>query len=164
MATLQGQMGNVAKFSYAAEIKLDASAPLNPENIVSVTKTLQAAKQEKVKIDPEVVQMAGVKFITATKENENAWKAATSFMDYRSYLNQDYQPNLGRLHALENPQYYFTITVKSAPGSTTPYTHFVGEVLVSGSAGPESSARYEPINSTQKSSEVAFVLVNRSAR
>lgn len=159
VSSIQGQMGKVVQTSYSAQIKLAASAPASPENIAAATTTLREARKENIRIDPGIIQMAGIKFIAATKENESAWKAATTFVDYRSYLNEDYQPKLGPVQPVDTSQHYLTITVKTASGSTSPFTHFEGQVLGSGTAGPESSARYEPIDSTQSPSGIATLLV-----
>lgn len=159
VSTIRGEMNHVTQSAYTASVRLDALAPSKPENVTNVANTLQAAKNEKVKINLDVVQTAGSQFIAAAQENEAAWKAAISFVDYRSFLNEDYQPSLGPLHPSNNPHYSFTITVKSRPGATGPAILYRGQILASGVASPENSALYQPLDSIQTPSGFAFLLV-----
>ena len=158
VSTLRGEMNHVTQSAYTASVKLDAQAPSKPENITSVANTLQTARKEKVKIDLDVIQRAGSQFIAAVQENEDAWKAAISFVDYRSFLNEDYQPRLEHLHPSDNPHYSFTITIKSRSG-TTGRILYRGQILASGVADPGNSALYQPLESTQTPSGFAFLLV-----
>lgn len=163
ISSIQGRLGQTVESAYASDIKLDAFTPLEPDSSTSAVKTLQLARQEKIRIDAEVVKAAGKRFLSASEgQNNAAWKAAIAFIDYRSFLNTDNQPDLGPPKAVENPEYHFVITVKSAAGAQAPYTHFVGQVLPYGTATAEGSARYEPIDSSQGPSGFAYVLVRQT--
>jgi hypothetical protein len=162
--TVHGEISGFRAPLYTANLRLDASAPAKAENIAGATKTLQEAKKSKVRISLPVIQESGQDFIKASQENAESWKAATSFINYPSFLNVDYQPTLSGQRQMDNPQIKFTVQVKSGPNATEPSTLFQGQILPFGTASPENSARYEAIDSMQPPTGVAFVLIRHTGK
>lgn len=67
------------------------------ERLPAVNDLLATAKDQNVKVNSKVVTDTGARLVRSSTQNQAAWKTALSFVDYRSFLNADFQPNLGQL-------------------------------------------------------------------
>jgi len=81
------------------KLKSNAKDPGDLQNIKDTTRILTEAQAAKIRIDPNVLENAGQKFIRSTASQPSAWDAAIAIAQYRSFLNMDSQPLLKDLVA-----------------------------------------------------------------
>jgi len=69
------------------QIQSAAENPSDPKNIKTAVNTFTTSRQQKREIDQAVVIKAGQKFVAASKDSPDAWKAALASIDYKSFLD-----------------------------------------------------------------------------
>jgi hypothetical protein len=79
--------------------------PSSPQNIQEAVRLITAAQAGGIRIAPSIVSNVGKRFLD-TAENDPtesiAWSAAQAFVEYRSFINVDFQPHLG--HQIDDPE------------------------------------------------------------
>jgi hypothetical protein len=72
-------------------LQQSAGNPTIPRDVAEAKKVLETAKAKNVKIDANIVENVGKRFVEAGIGNEEVWSAALAFVGYRSFLNS--RPN-----------------------------------------------------------------------
>ncbi|HXM09656.1 MAG TPA: hypothetical protein VN946_06895, partial [Terriglobales bacterium] len=68
-------------------LRENADDPSDPQNIREVKKTLIRAEASNIKVNPNVVEREGKRFLNASTNDPDVWKTALAFVDFRSFLN-----------------------------------------------------------------------------
>jgi len=71
-----------------------ANKPTEKTSIVEAKDALATAQRNSIQLPPDIVAQSGKKFIDAASQTPTAWDAALRFLDYRSFLNEPYSPDL----------------------------------------------------------------------
>jgi hypothetical protein len=99
-------------------IKDSSDDPFDPQNMKEAEQALIHAEASNVKLQPNVVEKAGKKFLEAAKDDPNAWKTASAFLDYRSFLNADSEPPLNESDLVPGDEtHYRTFSVNPTTSS-----------------------------------------------
>src|SRR5207249_3836957 len=107
-------------------------------------------------IEPTILEQAGKKFISASEKNPAAWKAATAFLDYRSFLNSQFAPSFPDAQKVDAdaPSLYLNFTpLPPPPASTVPVgvDFILGYLLrAHGSTTPDKAAIWNRLSDTSK--------------
>ena len=88
----------------AIRLKQISTAPMAQGIAAEAKNILSAARAKKIPIDKDVIIDTGKTFVSASRDNPEAWDAAISFVDYRSFLNIDAEPRLPSLG--KDPPWY----------------------------------------------------------
>jgi hypothetical protein len=96
LASINGKLDILILDQSAAQPNSDRSAG-------RAARVLNDAQSLGEKIDPDSIRNAGIKFIEG--ESPSAWKTALVFLDYRSFLNSPYSPDiLAKFEPVPGPQ------------------------------------------------------------
>ncbi|MGO9404657.1 MAG: hypothetical protein ACLPVW_14435 [Terriglobales bacterium] len=112
---LDTRLGNVEAFlrgngGFIAAIRLENVNPSDPQRAQEAEQILAQAKKAEIKISPEVIEKAGKKFIDAAKNDPAVWNAALAFVDYRSFLNVNTEPQLKNPLPIPDVEQHYFIT------------------------------------------------------
>lgn len=144
-----------------------ASNPTDPKNVSQVTKILQDAQKRNQIIEAPILASVGAKFIEVSQTTPNAWNAAISLLDYRSFLNKDFVPDVGQLTPWKSTNTY-TVAVRVYPEAFSNrkppgevYSSTISIWVAGGKTPDNKSARLEELDKPQSgSSDVAYFVVD----
>jgi hypothetical protein len=144
-----------------AGLRLQANAanPKDQQTIWDTTHLLTKLESAKVKIPSQTLVSAGVKFISATTDHPDSWEAVLAFLDYRSFLNADFEPAPKPFSPSRKTNYQQSVTFK--PNPEHPEWHKSFTVVFAGGEAPlQLSARLESFDRPQpEGSGVAYFLI-----
>jgi hypothetical protein len=150
------------------KLQAAASNPTEPKNVSQVTKLLQDAQKRNQVIEPAVIAGVGAKFLEVSENNPNAWNAAISVLDYRSFLNKDFEPVLGQLTPIGPGSTYqpvFQLIPNDAglkPGTKVLAANLM---FTGGHTTDDKSARMEELDKPQSgSSGIAYFVLDGNHR
>ena len=151
------------------KLQAAASDPTNPKSISEVTKLLQDAQKRNQLIEPTLIASVGAKFLAVSQDTPVSWKAAISLLDYRSFLNQDFVPDVGQLTPWKTTSTY-TAAVHVIPSAFTNqkpppevYSTTISIWVAGGETPDNKSARLEDLAKPQSGSpDVAYFVVDGS--
>ncbi len=96
------------------ETSLDPTIPASSAEAKNI---LVQAQQKQIKFSPQVVQSTGSRFVEVGQTNANAWAVASTYLEYRSFLNADYQPTLKDFTPISNDKYHFALGTRTENGA-----------------------------------------------
>ncbi len=134
-------------------VKVAANNPITPSGQSDAKMILRQAREGQIQIPGPIVEQAGKSFIDAAKTESTAWDVALDFVSYRSLINSNFLPLLGKQRA----SYAFLAQIKPIKGAPSPL------VLAAGSAPPGRAARFEPLNPeviAHDQDEAAYLIVD----
>ncbi len=108
MKSIEGSLGII-------RLSQLSSDPTDPKNATEAKKLLTNARSQKIKFDATAIKDFGNLFLTAARTTPTAWDAAQSFLDYRSFLDENSFP-VARSDFSPIP-----------PGQLTSYIYFEGK-------------------------------------
>lgn len=111
----------------------DADAPFKPENAQDIIQTLNHAQDAKIKVPSHVIERVGKKFLDAANSDptdKQAWNAAMACLDYRCFLNTDFQPPLPALAHISKKDLGTYYVRRTLPGTEIPDMYPYGAVPV----------------------------------
>jgi hypothetical protein len=121
LAALEEDVKNMDKTLDEIRLKQGSLAPTSPVSSSEAQEILSSAQLKAIKFSPAFVESAGLKFIDAGQNDSAAWGAAQKYLEYRSFLNADYQPTLNDMTPFSNPDYHFNLNLghKGDPNQKT---------------------------------------------
>jgi hypothetical protein len=87
LATVEGKLDVLILLRAAAQ-------PNDPNSASASSQVLQEARKNGAKLDANAVQQSGKAFIDAVSKEPATWDVALDFLNYRSFLNEPYSPDL----------------------------------------------------------------------
>jgi hypothetical protein len=160
VARIETYLHDNGGFIAGLRLQQNAADPNNPQRIADVQQVLKSARKNKVVIPLDVVESAGKKFMDVSQSNPDAWSAALSFVDYRSFLNSGSLPPLSagiRRHSKDD-NYELLLNLSNDYGRPKDPLGISDQFLV-GSATPEEAARIEFMPNPPKTSSGAKFIV-----
>lgn len=147
---------------FEQQLNQAASDPTTPRNIEKAKKTLEAAHAAGIQLSPHVVQNTGKKFFRAAHTDTESWGTAQQYLDYRSFLNKDFAPNVGQLTPWGNhPDYQSQLKVRPNPHLGETPIRSLSVSFAGGHVPSDKGARMESIDShLPKSSGIAFFVID----
>ena len=133
---------------FIAGLRLEKFTPSDPQSLKEVRQIITQAKAEKVKIPIDVIINSGKRFIEASDGNHEDWPTAQQYLDYRSFLNADFVPNVGQLTKSKDTKYRSYINTRLNPYAKLPADSFT-VYFAGGYVPPEQSARLDNLDNPQ---------------
>jgi len=110
---------------FIAGLRLEKINPSDPKKVQEAKLIISQAKATKTAIPSEIIKKTGDKFLEAAGTDPDAWGAALTLADYRSYLNGPKQPSLSGYYPFGtngNPDHLESVWViiPTPPGARSP--------------------------------------------
>jgi hypothetical protein len=84
---LQGYAHDSGGYIAGLKLQQNGNNPTDPKDVAAVKQVLESAKSNKLKIDPNIVNTVGKKFVESGVSNADVWDTAMALVAYRSDLN-----------------------------------------------------------------------------
>ena len=103
MGSLQSDIQYIKGELTGIQLKRVSTDPADPQSIKDTQNVLQVAQSNKVSLSTDAIADAGRKFVSATKNNPDAWDAVSALLNYRSFLNAPHSPDI-HIHFVPAPR------------------------------------------------------------